>query len=55
MYECFHCGERAVVWDNDFMFEDYGIEGHGLVHVCHCGNCGAEILYMIPDEEKDEE
>lgn len=27
MYECFHCGEKSVIWDNDFMFEDYGLEG----------------------------
>lgn len=24
MYECFHCGARAVIWDCDFDFEDFG-------------------------------
>ena len=43
MYERFHCGARAVIWDADFTFEDYG-----LIHVCHCTNCGAEIEYRIP-------
>lgn len=54
MYECFHCGEKAVVWDNDFTFEDYGYEGEGIVHACRCANCGAEIEYRIsiPDEEE---
>ena len=47
MYECFHCGARAVIWDNDFDFEDYGYEGTGIVHVCHCTNCGAEIEYAV--------
>ena len=48
MYECFHCGARAVIWDADFTFEDCGYEGEGLVHNCHCTNCGAEIEYLIP-------
>lgn len=53
MYECFHCGERSVVWDADFNFEDFGYGGEGIVHVCHCTNCGAEIVYRIaiPDED----
>lgn len=48
--------ERAVIWDCDYDFEDFGYEGHGIVHICHCTNCGAEIEYdiRIPDEdEKD--
>ena len=28
-YECFHCGQRAVVWGADFDPEDYGREGEG--------------------------
>ena len=57
MYECFHCGCRAVVWDADFDFSDFCLEGEGIVHVCHCSNCGAEIEYRIaiPDPEEDEE
>lgn len=57
MYECFHCGAKAVIWDSDFDYEDYGYEGEGIVHVCHCTNCGAEILYMVQcgDEEESEE
>lgn len=57
MYECFHCGEKAVIWDSDFDTEDYGYEPGGIVHVCHCTNCGAEIMYIIPcdsDEEEEE-
>ncbi len=47
MYECFHCGEKSVIWDNDFTFEDFGYEGEGIIHCCHCTNCGAEIEYRI--------
>lgn len=54
MYECFHCGERAVIWGADFNPEDYGIEGEGVVHNLHCSNCGAEIQYVVLDEEEDE-
>lgn len=56
MYECFHCGKRAVVWDSDFDFSDYGLEGEGIIHVCHCAHCGAEIEYRITisDEVEDE-
>ena len=55
MYECFHCGARAVSWDADFSFEDYGIEGEGIVHVCHCNNCGAEIEYYIKCGDEEDE
>lgn len=54
MYECFHCGEKSVIWDSDFSFEDYGYEGEGIVHMCHCTNCGANILYTISLEDENE-
>lgn len=57
MYECFHCGMRSVVWSADFDFEDVGLEGGGIVHFCHCTNCGADIRYMVPlnNNEEDED
>ena len=54
MYECFHCGCRAVIWDCDFTFEDYGYPGDGIVHMLHCENCGAEIEYCIVIKEETE-
>jgi hypothetical protein len=50
-YQCFHCLQNTVVWDSDFSFEDMGYEGEGIVHLCHCTNCGAEIEYKIGNEE----
>ena len=54
MYECFHCGARAVIWDADFSAEDYGIVdpdtgdfADGIVQNLHCENCGADIQYVI--------
>lgn len=53
MYECFHCLTNGVIWDSDFTFEDYGLDGEGIVHHLHCTNCGAEIEYFIPITEDD--
>ena len=53
MYECFHCGEKSVVWDGDFDAEDYGYESSGVIHECHCTNCGARITYTILDDEEE--
>ena len=55
MYECFECGERSVVWDADFDDADYGFEGKGIVHECHCQNCGAQIMYFCPDESEEDD
>lgn len=55
MYQCFHCLRYAVAWDSDFDFEDYGRDGGGIVHVCHCNNCGAEIEYFVPDNPDEME
>ena len=55
MYECFHCGQMTVVWDNDYSFDDFGYDGDGIVHMCHCTNCGAKIEYRIALEEGDED
>lgn len=54
MYQCFHCLKNTVVWDSDFSFEDYGYDGEGIVHVCHCANCGADIEYYVPINNKEE-
>ena len=55
MYECFHCLARAVIWDCDYDFSDFGYEGEGIVQVCHCSNCGAHIEYYIRFDEEDQD
>lgn len=55
MYQCFHCLCNSVVWDADFDFEDFGYEGQGIVHICHCANCGAEIEYRVPIGDDDDD
>jgi len=53
MYECFHCLQRAVIWDADFDGTDYGYEEEGVVHECHCMNCGARITYWCPNDPEE--
>ena len=48
MHECFHCGQKTVIWDADFSFDDFSFDGDGIVHALHCTNCGAEIYYQVP-------
>lgn len=55
MYECFHCGQRAVIWDGDFDAEECGYEYPGIVHFCHCKNCGAQIEYVIRSDGAEKE
>ena len=53
MYHCFHCGKKAVIWDNDYSFEDYCLEGEGIVHELHCTECGATITYFVGEDDAD--
>ena len=55
LYECFHCGERAVIWGGDFGLDEWedDPELDGVFHVLHCTNCGAEITYVISDGRED--
>ena len=53
MYQCFNYGQYTVIWQADFDFEDYGIEGNGVIHVCKCMNCGADIEYYCGEKEED--
>lgn len=55
MYECFHCGTKSIIWDSDFTFEDFGMEGEGIVHQCHCASCNAEVVYFIRTDDEEVE
>ena len=53
VYQCFHCLAYTVVWDSDADLEDLGCEDQGIIHFCHCTNCGAEIEYIVRINEKE--
>ena len=55
MYQCFHCLNNSVIWSSDFTFEDMGYEGEGIVHICYCTHCGAEIEYRVPIDVEESE
>ena len=47
MFQCFNCG-REMIWQSDFDFEDYGMDGAGIVSVYHCPHCGTDIECFVP-------
>lgn len=53
-HKCYACGQETVIWSCDFSFEDYCIEGEGLVQEYTCLNCGASITYYIPFDTEEE-
>ncbi len=52
--KCWHCGSD-VIWGGDHTYEDYGIEGEGIVSNLSCSNCKADYLIYLPIEEEHAE
>ena len=53
--KCPICGNE-MIWQSDFDFEDYGLEGDGIVQNHHCPKCGTDVVVMTPiggEEESD--
>jgi len=55
VFDCPVCGFRALIWQNDYDFEDLGYEGSGIVREFVCGHCGCEVEARIPIEGDKEE
>lgn len=48
---CYSCKTKVyAIWSGDFDFEDYGLEGDGLVQVSTCGTCDSTIVNIYPNE-----
>ena len=47
--ECWHCN-NDVIWGGDHNYEDYGLEGEGIVSNLHYSKCNAEYLIYLKDE-----
>lgn len=49
---CWFCGAE-MIWGTDFDFEDYGIDGEGVVATLHCTNpdCGASAEFYTKIED----
>lgn len=50
--KCWFCNEE-LIWQNDFMLEDYGYDGDGIIAMLSCPNCGAETFCVIRIEEDE--
>ena len=48
---CWHCG-TPMIWGADFSFEDYGMDGEGIVSNFSCPNCPATAEVYLSIEEK---
>ena len=48
---CWHCGNE-VIWGGDHTYEDYGMDGEGIVSNLSCSKCNAFYLCYIGDENE---
>lgn len=48
---CHFCG-NPLTWSNNFSFEDYGIEGEGIVSTHICGTCDTTVDFYCPIDEE---
>ena len=51
--KCWHCNEE-VIWGGDFDYEDYGMDGEGIVSNLSCSKCSAFYECYLPIGEEDE-
>jgi dUTP pyrophosphatase len=52
--KCPICIEGTLIWQNDFTFEDYCLDGEGLVSVWCCSECEALVEIKIEDKVAEE-
>ena len=49
---CWHCKSK-LIWGGDHSFDDYFLDGEGIVSNLHCSKCPTEVLvYYNIDKEK---
>jgi len=44
---CWNC-KHPLIWGSDFDYEDYGLEGPGIVSEFSCSNCPATCTFYLP-------
>ena len=50
---CYHC-QSLLIWGGDFNYEDYALEGEGLVSNLSCPKCDAYVEVYLPLEKNEE-
>tara|TARA_R100001463_G_scaffold38005_3_gene81726 strand:+ start:1386 stop:1535 length:150 start_codon:yes stop_codon:yes gene_type:complete len=48
--KCWHCNSE-VIWGGDHSYEDYGIEGEGIVSNMQCSKCPATYYVYLGEKE----
>ena len=48
--KCWHC-QNDVIWGGDHSYEDYGLEGEGIVSNLHCSVYEAEYLIYLGEKD----
>lgn len=51
---CWFCGGE-MMWQSDYDFEDYEIDGNGYIAVLTCSECNAFAEFYTGGEEEKEE
>ena len=51
--KCWHCNSE-MIWGSDFSYEDYGIEGEGIVSEFSCSTCACTATVYCPIEAEAE-
>tara|TARA_R100001443_G_scaffold859_6_gene3428 strand:+ start:3171 stop:3335 length:165 start_codon:yes stop_codon:yes gene_type:complete len=53
MMNCWFC-QGEMIWGADFSYEDYCLEGDGIVATFTCSECEAFAEFYTKPEEEDE-
>ena len=52
--KCWHC-KNEIIWGGDHDYEDYGMEGEGIVSNFSCSKCEATYECYLPLEGQDDQ
>ena len=48
--KCYHCNNK-LIWNSDFDYEDFGLDGEGVVTSLSCSKCNAYVEVYSGDNE----
>ena len=50
---CWFCNSK-LIWNCDYSFEDYGMEGEGIIATLSCSGCNALFEGYLSFESEEE-